>query len=276
MARGTGRGDDVTLIRKDRTYRGKSTHSYELDGEKVQGVTTLLNAGLPKPALMYWSAKSVAEYVADNPDAVRQMLDTMGREAIVGALKATPWDRRDAAAARGTDIHAIAERILHGEDVDVPDDLLGYVDGYVAWVDAWQITVNATEVTVGRRARDGVPPYAGTFDADVTFGAGRFAGQRALVDWKTSSGVYGEAALQLAMYSRADFMLTDGGETPLPDYDLLGVVHLTPTGTDLYPVADPEGAWRVARHVAYLATRFDSIKAQITEPVPAPQSGEAA
>lgn len=261
------------LKRIDRVHRGKPTHHYELDGERIPGVTSLLNDGLPKPALIRWASKSVAEYVADNGDAVRTMLDTMGRESIVGALKGVPWDARDTAAARGTEVHVIAEKIIHGETVDVPEYIAGYVEGYVRWLDAWGVSVNQTEVTVCRRAADGVPAYAGTFDADVTFGAGEFAGMRALVDWKTSKSVYGDNALQLAMYENADFILgPDGAELPMPSFDMLGVVHVTPTGTDLYPVADSERAWRIARHVAYLATAMPVIKSLVGEPTPAPMA----
>lgn len=267
----------MTLVRKDRTYRGKPTHHYELDGVKVTGVTTMLSKGLPKPALPPWAARTVAEYVADNADAVRGMLDTMGRESIVGALKGVPWDKRDEAAARGTEIHALAERVISGEDIDVPEHLIGYVQGYVDWLDAWAITANMTEVTVGHRPHAGIPGYAGTFDADVTVGAGDLAGKRGLVDWKTAKGVYGENALQLAAYARAEFYLdpNDGTEQPLPGYDFLGVVHVTPTGTDLYLVTDPEASWRIFRHVAYLASQVDVIKAQITEPTPMPQGDSA-
>jgi len=263
-------------VRKDRTYRGNPTHSYELDGVKVQGVTTLLSKGLPKPALPPWAARTVAEYVADNADAVRGMLDTMGRESIVGALKGVPWDKRDEAAARGTDVHDLAERIIHGEEVEVPEHLAGYVQGYVDWLDAWDITVHATEMVVGRRPNDGIPGYAGTFDADGTFGRGHLAGKRGLLDWKTSKGVYGENALQLAAYQHADFYLDDdGAEQPMPTYDFLGVVHITPTGTDLYVVEDPAASWRIFRHVAYVATQTDAIKSQISEPTPTPQGALA-
>lgn len=262
----------MTLIRKDGTRNGKPTHTYFLDGTRVKGVTTLLSDGLPKPRLTRWAAKSVAEYVADNPDAIRSMHDSMGRESIVSALKSVPWDKRDEAAARGTDIHAIAERVIAGESVEVPEYVESYVRGYVNWLDAWQVTANMTEVTVGRRPHEGVPAYAGTFDADVTMGAGPLAGMRGLVDWKTAKGVYGDNALQLAAYAHADFYLdpNDGSEQAMPVYDFLGVVHLTPTGTDLYLITDPATSWRIFRHVAYLATQKDAIDAQITTPTPMP------
>ena len=44
----------------------KRGHKYVLDGQPVKGVTTLIGSGMPKPALPYWSAKLVAEYVYDN------------------------------------------------------------------------------------------------------------------------------------------------------------------------------------------------------------------
>jgi hypothetical protein len=37
----------------------KRGHKYVLDGTPTKGVTTLLGTGMPKPALMYWSAKKL-------------------------------------------------------------------------------------------------------------------------------------------------------------------------------------------------------------------------
>lgn len=262
----------VTLKRIDRTYRGKPTHSYELDGVKVEGVTTLLGKGLPKPALPAWAARCVAEHVADNPDAIRSMLDTMGRESIVGALKGVPWDKRDEAAARGTDIHAIAEQVIHGAEVDVPDHLAGYVEGYVRWLDAWGVEPVLTERPCASRRW----LYAGTFDAVLRFGRGDLAGRVILADWKTSRGVYGDSGCQLAMYANADFYLdNDGAEQPMPAVDGLAVVHITPTGTDLYLVDDAALAWKCAQHIAFVARRVDAIKGFITTPTPAPQGAAA-
>lgn len=38
------------------------SHRYRLDGDWVPGVTTLIGKGLPKPALPYWAARTVAEW----------------------------------------------------------------------------------------------------------------------------------------------------------------------------------------------------------------------
>ena len=62
------------------------SHRYKLDGQWVPGVTTLIGKGLPKPALPYWSAKTVAEWVADNPDLTEDLKRMGGRgPAVAGS-----------------------------------------------------------------------------------------------------------------------------------------------------------------------------------------------
>jgi hypothetical protein len=248
----------MTLLRKE-TKRG---HSYTLDGKPVQGVTTILNKGLPKPQLVYWSAKTVAEYVADNFDTVNE-LRSMGREPMVAALKSTPWESRDKAAARGTEVHALAEAIMHGNEAQVPGELSGYVQGYVQLIDAWQIVPVLTEKVIGNRTW----LYAGTFDAIVDIGAGPYAGQRMLLDWKTSKGVYPETACQLAAYQHAEFYMDDDAEHDMPDVNGLGVVHVQNGVSELYAVADPGKAWQQFQDVLTLTRTLDELKTQIGEPV---------
>jgi hypothetical protein len=248
----------VTLQRRETTYG----HSYRLDGKAVKGVTTLLNAGYPKPMLINWAARTVAEYVADNPDFIRDLW-SKGREETVDYLKSAHNRNRNRAAAQGTDVHAIAEQLIHGGAAQVPEHLAGYVKGYVAFIDAWQLEPVVTEKPCASREWW----YAGTFDAVADFGAGQLKGKRLLLDWKTSKGVYGETAMQLAAYQHAEFYLDDDGtEQPMPDVDGLAVVHITPYGTDLYEIADPEMAWKQFQHVAWIAKQTNAVKEQITEP----------
>lgn len=242
-------------------------HRYWLDGKVCPGVTTLIGKGLPKPALPYWSAKSVAEYVVDNPEGI-DALRTMGRESAVAALKQIPWTKRDEAAVRGTDVHELAERILHGEAVEVPEHLTGHVEGYARWLDAFAAEPIVTEVPVANRANW----YAGKPDAIV-----RMGGLVWLLDWKTSSGVYGETALQTAAYARAEFYApTPDDEIPMPHIDRIGVVHITADGSQLYPLGDIDAAFGVFRHVAYVANKTDWIKGLIGEPMTEPESETAA
>lgn len=236
-------------------------HKYWLDGKPVPGVTTLLGKGLPKPAIPYWAAKCVAEYVVDNADGV-DSLRTMGRESAIAALKQVPWTKRDEAAVRGTDVHALAEQIVHGAEVDVPEHLVGHVEGYARFVDAFGLEPIVTEVPLANRAHW----YAGKPDAIV-----RMGGEIWLLDWKTSSGVYGETALQTAAYARADFYApTPDDEIPMPHIDRIGVVHVTADGSQLYPLGDIDAAFKVFTHVAWVASKTEWIKGLIGEPMPEP------
>src|SRR5690606_19818652 len=148
------RGGGAVTLRRYETARG---HWYKLDGVKVDGVTTLIGQGLPKPALPYWAARCVAEYVADNLDQVVAMAD-MGRASLVAALKEVPWTKRDTAAAKGAEVHALAERLAAGDEVDVPEHLAGYVESCVAFLDDYQVRPIRLEAPIGSRTWR----YAGT------------------------------------------------------------------------------------------------------------------
>jgi len=63
-----------------RTETGNG-HSYKMDGTKVDGVTTILGV-LNKEALPKWAAGCVAEFVADDPDAI-ETLRSLGRKGMV-------------------------------------------------------------------------------------------------------------------------------------------------------------------------------------------------
>lgn len=255
----------MTLRRIETTYRGKPSHKYLLDGKPVPGVTTLLNKGLPKPALAPWAALSAAEYVADNLEVLNALPD---RESVIATVKQSPWTTRDRAGARGTDVHRIAEELIHGREVAVPEHLAGYVDGYVKWLDKWQPKPVLTEFAVASRHWW----YAGTADAIYELPNG----ERVLADWKTSKAVYGETACQTAAYQHAEFYLADdGSEQPVPEVDSLAVVHITPTGADLYRIADPEAAWKDALHIFWVAKADERIRAQIGDPSE-PTHGDAA
>lgn len=251
----------------------EKSHRYTLDGKPVKGVTTLLSGGLPKPALPYWAAKSVAEWVATNgPEAVALLgynHDTGECEGdprqIIAELKAKPWEKRDAAAVRGTDVHDLAERIVHGQEVDVPDHLTGYVAGYLAFVEEYQLVPRYTEKPVASR-RWG---YAGKFDF---IGQVKALGDETyLLDWKTSSGVYGETALQCAAYANAEFLVDNDLEIPMPAIDRIGVVHITETGTTLHDLGSIEEAFKIFTHVQYTAKRTDDIKTFVGPAITLPE-----
>jgi hypothetical protein len=233
----------------------KKGHKYLLDGQPVKGVTTLIGSGMPKPALPYWSAKLVAEYVVDNYANLPNLM-SRDREEVIKFLKSVPWEQRDKAGARGTEIHALAEKIVHGNEVEVSGELADYIHGYIQWLDQWSVKPVLIERVVANRSLW----YAGTFDAILKFESGPLAGKTYLCDWKTSNSVYGEMAMQIAAYANADFYLDDyGNEVPLPEIDGLGIVHISPNGTTFHDVKDVDLAWDSFLTVVDLATRLEHI-----------------
>lgn len=245
---------------------------YTLDGAKVPGVTTLIGDGVPKPALVKWAAKSVAEYVADHRDAVTALWDSMPREQVIAALKETPYAQRDAAGRRGTEVHQLAERLAAGDEVEVPDEIAGHVAAAAAFLDAWQPKVIVSEVPVASRKWW----FAGTLDLVVETPDGA----RWIVDWKTGrSGIWGEAALQLAAYAGAEFYVdTDGAEQPMDGLRItrgLGV-HLRGDGTyAAHEVDITESTFATFTRVAWLARTTKDMKQRLVSDVlPAPTWGD--
>lgn len=222
-------------------------HWYKLDGRKADGVTTLLGDGLRKKALEAWGIRSVAEYVADNLDAIIGMR-SMGREAIVSALKQSPYTDRDKAANRGTQVHKLAEKLMRGEDVDldVVPELAGHVESYVRFLDEWKPVPVLTEAVVASRKWS----YCGTLDLVADLPDGR----RVLADIKTSrSGIFAETVLQLAAYRYAEVYLdADGDEKPMADLnitDALGI-WVRADGYDVYPLPADEKQFNKFLHIA--------------------------
>lgn len=247
------------IKRIDSTYRGKPTHHYKIDGRKADGVTTLIGNGLPKPALLPWGIKAVAEYAADHLDRLVEM-QPMGREALVAALKQAPYTERDTAAKRGTEVHKLAESLIYGREVDVPDDLIGHVNSCVQFLDEWKIKPVLVEATVASRRWN----YAGTLDvvADLPDGS------RSLMDYKTSrSGIFGETALQLAAYAHAEVYLDGEEEKPVSDLGITTAhaVWIRADGFDVYPVDISEQTFKTFCHVAYVARQSKLMKELIGE-----------
>ena len=202
-----------------------ASHRYKLDGEWVPGVTTILGV-LNKPALVKWSAAAVAEYVADHREAIEHLY-AAGRGPMVGALKETPWQKRDDAAARGTTFHDFAEQIALGNEVEVPDEQVPLVESALAFMEAYKIEPVAVEQIVASREHK----YAGKFDliADSTLG-------RAIFDWKSGKRIYASTAFQCAAYALAEFMGEDE-EVPVPEVEAAFGVHIRADGYDVYPLA---------------------------------------
>lgn len=239
------------------TARGGRLYVHPVTGETATSVTTVLSGGVPKPAIPRWAAKTAAEYVAANINELASLAKTgrQGRSEIIDRVKGAPWRQRDTKADIGTAVHDVAEKMALDPDTpieisDYDGELHGYLEALVRWHRDWRPEILSSEATVWSRQYG----YAGTLDLICRIDIpdrdeyGKWAGTRPcmLLDYKTSKGVYGETALQLAAYEKADFVLLDDGteaEIPRP-IDLMGVVHLRPAGSyGFHPVEVSERWW---------------------------------
>lgn len=269
---------DTTTTFKRRNHG--SGHSYRLDGNKVPGVTTILNAGIPKPGLIGWAGSTVAEYVVDRltlsadghyyaDDLIADVRATakypiphgLPRVKLARELSYAPNRQRDAGANKGGKVHRLAMTLADKGEADVPDELIGYVDAYLSWRDQW----NPTGELVERPVLNRTVFYAGTFDLVGQLGIAACAvcadpecDGVCLVDWKTGqSGIFGETALQCAGYRYAEVYIDDAGnEQPMPAIDHCLGVWLRPDRThDTYQLTAGPDEFRLFRY-AYEIAKF--------------------
>jgi len=231
-------------------------HGYRLDGEDVVGVTTAISKGVPKQ-LTNWAAKLVAVAAVEQRDQWEQL----GTYEAVEWLRQRPYAKRDTAAVKGTKVHALAKLLLDGKEVDVPDELTGYVDACIAFLTDFAVDEVVAEVPVAHTGADGVPVlYAGTLDLLCVIGSTAW-----LIDWKTGADVYGESALQLAAYRYCDLALVGGVDQPMPAVDRCGVVHLRSDGYELRPVEAGQLQWRAFLHAVHVARFCETSRELVGE-----------
>lgn len=244
-------------------------------GARVPGVTTILGDGIPKKALIDWAANATAEYAIDNWSALADLAPS----ARLKELKGSRYAVSDAAANKGTQVHRLAERLVEGERVAVPDGLEGYVESYVRFLDEFDVEPVLVERTVWSPEHG----YCGTFDliADLLDPddpepdpslRGRV---RWILDLKTNrSGIFGETALQLAAYRYAEHWIDeDGPDGPLQDMldvDRAGAVHVRADGYSLIPVEAGPDQFRLFLYAQQIAGFTNSSRELVGEPIISP------
>lgn len=216
-------------------------HTYWLDGVKLPGVTTILDGGIPKPALVEWAAKTTARYAVDRWDE----LATLPISARLDRLTRARWEVSDAAKLNGTKVHGYAEAMVHGDPTEVPPEYLRAAEAVARLMDAYRIEPVAVERPVFHATHG----WAGTPDLLAGMGGATLV----LWDWKTGRGIYPEVALQLAAYAHATHWLKpDGTVAEWEPPEQCGAVHITSDSATLYPVAagdDVYTAFRYAQQV---------------------------
>ena len=247
---------------RTRMIRRGTGHSYELDGEPVPGVTTILRDGWPKPALKAWAGKMTAAYAVDHWDDLAEKTPTERFEELRGAQ----YETTNALAGRGTAIHALAEQLLRGNEVDVPEELTGHVDACLAFLDDWKVAELAVEAVVVNRGNGaGAGRYMGCLDL-LAVPHPNVCDDVWLFDWKTgTSGIYPETSLQLAAYAHAQTILLgdDGQEVALPKVEHAAAVWLRADGYDVYEVNIAEDVYRAFLYVQQVAAFYNRPRVEL-------------
>jgi hypothetical protein len=254
-------------------------HGYTLDGRKVPGVTTITGM-TAKRALIDWAGNTTAAYAVD----YWEELAALRVSQRLDRLRAARNEDRDTAAHRGTQVHALAARLIKGEEVEPPEEIAGHVEAYVDFLNRTQARAAHTELVVAsRRWR-----YCGTLDliadlCELELERERIEAARWLLEIKTSrSGVYMESALQLTGYRSAEVYVTgaaqDGVRLPEAPMDGLGitragVVHVRSDGWELRPVDTGPGPleyFRRLRRLLAIEEATDKGREWIMPPVTPP------
>ena len=232
------------LVLRTMTKQGKRIHWYQVDGvsAKGRGVTTILSNGTPSGGLMQWAANCAADCAIDEQD-VWLPLAERDRSAAYDYLRKASDRDRDAAANRGSEVHDLAEQLMAGKTVEVPEEIEGHVDQFIAWHEAWQPELVASEFVIVNWTRW----YFGRSDLLVKVkGWPGHEDQEALVllDIKTSrGGPYEKDAVQLTAYRHAEEICLAPDEKgncwdlePMPAVAGVGVLHLSADAYSIHPV----------------------------------------
>ena len=201
-------------------------HSYELDGKKMTGVTTVLGV-LAKPALIGWAANMTASWIRENCTRDDSGIWEVSEDSLLEAVKAHT-KKKEAAGEKGTDLHSQVEGFIksclelnHGDPHNmgwpVEEKMLGE---FVEWAVVNNIKFLASEKQV--YSKDWF--CAGTFDFSFEKDGKRFIG-----DLKTMGKIWDRVPhFQTAAYRK---MSVEMGE---PDYDGTCIVNISKP-TEKYP-----------------------------------------
>jgi hypothetical protein len=223
---------------------------------KYASVTSL--TGLLPKNLVWWAGNAVADCAFNKQDEWRHLPT---RDDQFDYVKRAHQRIKDNAADLGSEVHKFVEAMNLGKSTPAwPLPVKARMTHFASFMDDFSPRVEAAETKVYSRTHG----YAGTADLFA-----EIDGQMAVLDVKTGKSVWPEAALQIAAYARADFLVADPNhpgavqenkrgqrrmytwtgppedEMPLPKATIGYVLHLRDDGYDLHPVPDLDAAFEM-------------------------------
>jgi hypothetical protein len=170
----------------------------ELLGKSLPSVTTILQTVVNKPGLLNWASSSILKAV-DKTMRANFLTDGVATvpehqiNILLDDAKARQEEERLSASRYGTIAHELLEQLSQGKLPDIPAEFSFLVKSWRDWVARTGIIFEHTESYVYHTGG-----FAGSFDV-----IGSIAGEKVLIDYKTSKGIYAEYALQQGGYKLA-------------------------------------------------------------------------
>ncbi|HUR74409.1 MAG TPA: hypothetical protein VMZ00_09035 [Sporichthya sp.] len=245
----------------------RSWYTDPTTGAKLRRVTSVLDHGVPKPALPFWAGNVVAETAMEHlPQLVRASRRPADAQETYDWLRRAHTRKRDERADVGDAVHQIIEahvlnKPISQELLDDPE-MRPYLTNFLQFVDEYEVTFKASEMVVGNYQHG----YAGKLDY-ILQSPHIHGGRPCMGDTKTGGeldvrlangllkGVYPEAGMQMSAYRHAEVCwLRDGTRLPMPETHDEGVVlHLRPQGYRVYPVQCGPDVFEKFLHAAQIA-----------------------
>jgi hypothetical protein len=213
-------------------------HRYQIELPSGQiipcecSVTGVLDV-ISKPALYNWYAKTACEQIRKRLLELSQAgrnveLTEQWIEAVVAEGRKRPTAVKDEAADLGTAAHAGFEDVLAGREPKVPTVIRPAIAEFETWLANTHTEIVESELPVGSATNR----FGGRLD-----GLGYRDGAWGIVDFKTSSGIYNEYALQTA----GGYAIAVEEQYPgvlIEWADIVRFPKVAPWGSEAKPVAD--------------------------------------
>lgn len=194
------------MTKKYKLYNGditlefnETTHTYTIDDKIIYGVTSIVGV-LDKPALIYWAVGKAIEFLqrALKPGMI---IDEVNLPSLLEGAKTAHRKHLKDAGDIGTAVHEYLEKYLKAginkeklPELPVNKNIRAGVKAVIDWAKENNVKFLASE----RKIYSKKYGYAGTLDA-----LAEVNGKLAIVDFKTSNGIYDDMFLQTAAYARA-------------------------------------------------------------------------
>jgi hypothetical protein len=246
---------------------------YRWKGEALTSVTSMRRVVGTPFHLAAWQVNQAIDAVLDNPGLVNEALAAVARQkraesddafatrlrkAQRRVIRQAAEVKRNVAADLGTAVHEAAESGIQSVALDPNDSRRPFLQQWERWVDIMRPDILLQECQVFNLTEK----YAGSVDLVCDMD-----GESYVVDIKTGEGLYIDHAIQLCLYSLAEFV---GGYDPVLDDDIedaqatsvfrrakkAAILHLRPTHFEWQevPISDDtvEAALSMVRFARWL------------------------